>query len=190
MPPKPLKLWRPQAVTLLAWLLPIFAWAPLAYPGYFEFHSGFLPIFNLNDLMGHPVDLGWAPTVGQPYDLLRGDGALPYRLAALLHLLGAAPVDAAKLLFGASLLAGSLGMAGWARRRLGPWPALLAAMVYVYLPVVLATTYVRGAFAQAVFLGLMPWVLGAADAALSGIAAFARTPSRFAVSLAGRRWRG
>lgn len=168
MPPKPLKLWRPQAVTLLAWLLPVFAWAPLAYPGYFEFHSGFLPIFNLNDLMGHPVDLGWAPTVGQPYDLLRGDGALPYRLAALLHLLGAAPVDAAKLLFGASLLAGSLGMAGWARRRLGPWPALLAAMVYVYLPVVLATTYVRGAFAQAVFLGLMPWVLWAADAALSG----------------------
>ena len=28
------------------------------------------------------------------------------------------------------------------------------------------------------------------DAALAGIAAFARAPSRFAVSLTGRRWRG
>ncbi len=167
-PHKSLKFSWPQAATLLAWLLPLLAWAPLAYPGYFEFHSGFLPIFNLNDLMRHPVDLGWAPVVGQPYDLLRGDGALPYRLAALLHVLGAAPVAAVKLVFGASLLAGSLGMYGWARRRLGPWPALLAATVYVYLPVVLATIYVRGAFAQAVFLGLMPWVLWAADAALSG----------------------
>ena len=72
----------PLAATLLAWLLPVFAWAPLTYPGYFEFHSGFLPIFNLNDLMRHLADLAWPPTVGQPYDLLRGEGALAYRLGS------------------------------------------------------------------------------------------------------------
>jgi hypothetical protein len=158
----------PLAATLLVWLLPVFAWAPLTYPGYFEFHSGFLPIFNLNDLMRHLVNLGWMPTVGQPYDVLRGEGALAYRLAALLRLLGAAPVAAVKWTFGLSLLAGALGTYGWARRRLGPWPALLASMVYTYWPILLATIYVRGALAEAVLMGLAPWVLWAADAAASG----------------------
>jgi hypothetical protein len=158
----------PLAATLLAWLLPVFAWAPLTYPGYFEFHSGFLPIFNLNDLMRHLADLGWMPTVGQPYDLLRGEGALAYRLAALLRLLGASPVAAVKWTFSLCLLAGALGMYGWARRRLGPWPALLASMIYTYWPMLLATVYVRGALAEAVFMGLAPWVLWAADAAATG----------------------
>src|SRR5690606_15816699 len=39
---------RPAATTWLAWLLPVFAWAPLTYPGYFEFLSGFAPVFNLD----------------------------------------------------------------------------------------------------------------------------------------------
>jgi hypothetical protein len=162
------KLSWPLAATLLAWLLPVFAWAPLTYPGYFEFHSGFLPIFNVNDLMRHLADLGWLPTVGQPYDLLRGEGALAYRLATLLRLLGASPVAAVKWTFGLSLLAGALGTYGWARRRLGPWPALIASMVYTYWPILLATIYVRGALAEAVFVGLAPWVLWAADAASIG----------------------
>lgn len=158
----------PAATTLLAWLLPVFAWAPLAYPGYFEFHSGSLPIFNLTDLMQRLTDLGWAPTVGQPYDLLRGERVLPYLLAAALRLLGASSVAAVKLVFGLSLLAGALGMVGWARRRLGSWPALVAAAVYVYWPMGLATVYVRGAFAEAALLGLLPFVLWAADAAADG----------------------
>ena len=165
---KAFKLSWPPAATVLAWLLPLFAWAPLTYPGYFEFHSGFLPIFNLNDLLRHLTDFAWAATVGQPYDLLRGERVLPYLLAALPRALGSPPVAAVKLVFGASLLAGSLGMYGWARRRLGAWPALLAATVYVYAPILLATTYVRGAFAEALFLGLLPWVMWAADAARAG----------------------
>ncbi len=158
----------PAATTLLAWLLPVFAWAPLTYPGYFEFHSGSLPIFNLTDLMQRLTDLGWAPTVGQPFDLLRGERALPYLLAAALRLLGASSVAAVKLVFGLSLLAGALGMVGWARRRLGDWPALVAAAVYVYWPMGLATVYVRGAFAEAALLGLLPFVLWAAEAAADG----------------------
>jgi hypothetical protein len=106
--------------------------------------------------------------VGQPLDLLRGEGALAYRLAALVRLLGASPVGAVKWTFGLSLLAGALGMYGWARRRLGPWPALLASMIYTYWPMLLATIYVRGALAEAVFMGLAPWVLWAADAASTG----------------------
>jgi hypothetical protein len=162
--------WRRLRLHPVIWLvliLPVFAWAQLTYPGYFELHSGFLPIFNLNSLMRGLTDLGWAPTIGQPYDLLRGERVLPYLLAALPRLLGASSAAAVKWVFGASILAGALGMYGWARRRLGPWPALVASAVYALWPLGLATVYVRGAFAEALLLGLMPWVLWAADAALA-----------------------
>ncbi len=154
----------PQAATWLTWLLPVFAWAPLTYPGYFELHSGFLPIFNLNDLARHLTDFSWAATVGQPHDLWRGERVLPYLLATLPRMLGVSSVAAVKLVFAASICAGAVGMFGWARRRLGAWPALVASLVYTLLPVGLATIYVRGAFAEALLLGLLPWLLWAADA--------------------------
>jgi hypothetical protein len=157
----------PHPATWLAFLVPVFAWAQLTYPGYFEFQSGFLPIFNLNDLLHHMGALSWIPVIGQPYDLLRGDGSLPYRMAAAASVLGTPVVGAVKWIFGASMLAGALGMYGWARRRLGPWPALLAGTVYAFWPIGLATVYVRGAFGEAVLLGLMPWVLWSADAAVT-----------------------
>ncbi len=183
-----------SAAGWLALLLPVFAWAPLTYPGYFEFHSGFLPIFNLNDLARNLADsslfsgqaLAWAPTVGQSYDLWRGERALPYLLALLPRALGATPTAAVKWIFGASLVGGAVGIYGWARRRLGAWPGLVAAFVYALWPIGLATVYVRGAFAEAVFLGLMPWVLWAAAAAgevLSG------TPRGLRGEVeGGRRW--
>jgi len=156
---------RAHPATWLIWLLPVFAWAPLTYPGYFELHSGFLPIFNLADLARHLTDLSWAPAIGQPYDLLRGERALPYLLGMIPRGLGASSMTAVKWVFGASMMAGALGMYTWARRRLGPWPGLLAAMVYVFWPLGLTTVYVRGALAEAVLLGLMPWALWAADRA-------------------------
>ena len=162
--------WTSSASHPAAWLallVPVFAWAQLTYPGYFELHSGFQPIFNLNDVLRHLGDPAWAPAVGRPYDLLRGEGSLPYRLAAVACLLGASPVTAVKWVFGASMLVGALGMYGWARRRLGSWPALLAEVVYLFSPIALATVTVRGAFAEAALLGLMPWVLWAAESAVA-----------------------
>lgn len=183
--PAPFKLSWPSATTLLVWLLPVFAWAPLTYGGYFELHSGFLAIFNLNDLLGHLTDLSWAPTVGQPYDLLRGERVLPYLLAASPRLMDVSSVTAVKLVYGLSLLVAALGMYGWARRRLGAWAGVLAAAVYIYGPILLATTYVRGAFAEAVLLGLLPWVLWAAEAARAGSR---RGAVGLAVGLAAALW--
>jgi hypothetical protein len=167
-------------------LLPVFAWAQLTYPGYFEFASGFLPIFNVNDALRHLGDPAWAPAIGQPYDLLRGEGALAYRLAAAACRLGASPVTAVKWIFGASMLAGALGMFGWSRRQLGSWPALLAGVVYAFSPIALATVYVRGAFAEAALLGLMPWVLWAAAAAV--VPGRKRSGFALAVALAAAFW--
>ena len=160
-----LRLARPGPAGWLAVLLPVFAWAQLIYPGYFEFHSGFLPIFNLNDRIRHLCDLTWMPLIGQAYDVLRGEGTLPYALAEVPLLLGVPAVTAVKLAFGASIMGGALGMYAWARRRLGPVPSLLAAMVYALWPLGLATVYVRGALAEAALLGLAPWLLWAAEGA-------------------------
>lgn len=154
---------------LLAFLLPVFAWAPLTYPGYFVFRSGFLPVFNLADFLAHLGDWRWTPAIGSGHDLLRGDHILPYLLGALPAALGASPADATKWVFGFSFLAASVGMFGWARRRLGSWSALIAAVVYTCSPLALVTIYGRGAFGEAVFLGLVPWLLWSADASLSGV---------------------
>jgi hypothetical protein len=169
----------PHPATWLAFLVPVFAWAQLTYPGYFEFQSGFLPIFNLNDLLQHMGSMSWVPVIGQPYDLLRAEGALPYRMAAAASLFSMPALGAVKWIFGASMLAGALGMYGWARRRLGPWPALLAGTVYAFWPIALATVFVRGAFGEAVLLGLMPWILWSADAAVTP----GRRSSGFALAL-------
>lgn len=154
---------------LLAFLLPVFAWAPLTYPGYFVFRSGFLPVFNLADFLAHLGDWRWTPVIGRGHDLLRGDHIFPYLLGALPAALGASPVDATKWVFGFSFLAASVGIFGWARRRLGAWPALVAAVAYICSPIALATIYGRGALGEAVLLGVAPWVLWSADASLSGV---------------------
>ncbi len=151
-----------RTTLILLFLVSVFAWAGLTWPGYFELHHGFRPIFNLTDLARSLPAIGWAPVIGQPFDLWRGEGALPYWLALLPRGLGATPTTAIKLTFAVSLIGAALGIYGWARRMLGEWPALIAGTIYGLWPIGLATVYVRGALAEAVFLAIMPWLLGAA----------------------------
>ncbi len=154
---------------LLAFLLPVFAWAPLTYPGYFVFRSGFLPIFNLADRLAQLGNFAWLPAIGTGYHLLSGDGGLPYLLAAVPGALGASPANAVKLLFGLAFVAGSVGAYAWTRRLLpDAWAALVAAAAYVFSPIWLPLVYVQGALAEAVLLALLPWVLWAADWAAEG----------------------
>lgn len=150
---------RDRAALLLALLVPVFAWAGLTYPGYFEVEHGFRPIFNLTDLARNLPALGWMPAVGQPYDLLAGEGALAYWLALAPLALGAAPAAAIKWLFATGLICASVGMYAWARRTFDAWAALVAAIVYVLWPFGLATVYSRGALAEATLLAGLPWLL-------------------------------
>ena len=148
-------------------VLSLFAWAPLLYPGYLQVHSGFLPVLNLADLVASPDKLRWLPSIGTNYDLLRREGPLAYWLAwPLAPLLG--DVGAVKVVLAASMLAGGLGMFAWTRRAF--WPAssagflgdragLLAAMLYVLWPPLLAAVYVRGAVAEVLVMGLLPLAL-------------------------------
>ena len=144
---------------ILLFLLTIFAFAPLTYPGFFQSHSGFLPIYNLYDLEINLGDWGWAPTVGRGYDPLRGEGVLPYYVAELCRWLGASGAGAIRWSYGLSFVLAAWAMYGWAKRLWGGRAALVAAVVYTYLPYHLAVVYVRGALAEAwAFVGF-PLVL-------------------------------
>jgi hypothetical protein len=157
------KLWRKLDLNLiLLFLLTIFAFAPLTYPGFFQSHSGFLPIYNLYDLEIHLGDFSWAPTVGCRYDFFRGEGVLPYYVAEVFRWLGARGAEAIRWSYGLSFVLSAWAMYGWAKRLLVDRAALIAAVVYTYVPYHLAVVYVRGALAEAwAFVGfpLLLWAL-------------------------------
>lgn len=167
-PDRALRRARVDSPLLLAFLLPLFAVAPLAYPGYFELRSGFLPIFALTELLARIGDLTWTPAAGSAHSVFGGDGPLPYWLAALPSALGAEPFAAVKWVLAVSLVAGSVGAFLWLRHRWADgWPALVGAGAYVLNPLTLALIYREGAFGAVVLLGLLPWTLWAADRARS-----------------------
>ena len=153
---------KPDLNLALLSLLTVFAFAPLTYPGFFQSHSGFLPIYNLYDLEVHSGDPGWAPTVGRGYDFWRGEGVLPYYMAELFRWLGAGGAVAIRWSYGLSFVLSAWAMYGWAKRLWGEKAALIAAVVYTYVPYHLAVVYVRGALAEAwTFVGfpLILWAL-------------------------------
>lgn len=158
-----LKLLRKLDLNLaLLSLLTVFAFAPLTYPGFFQSHSGLLPIYNLYDLELSWGDPGWAPTVGRGYDFWRGEGVLPYYMAELFRWLGASGAVAIRWSYGLSFVLSAWAMYGWAKKLLGERAALIAAVVYTYVPYHLAVVYVRGALAEAwTFVGfpLALWTL-------------------------------
>jgi hypothetical protein len=140
----------------LALILPIFAIAPLCYPGYLETHSGFVPLWNLADARLNFGNLSWLPHSGLHFDPLRGDGLLLYALTAPLPF---PPAIAIKIIVGLSGLLGSVGLFLALYPEFGDKGSLIAALIYTYLPYHLTTVYVRGAWGEALFWGLLPWVM-------------------------------
>jgi hypothetical protein len=169
-----------RAGILLALILPVFAIAPLFYPGYFQTHSGFVPLWNVADLRANLGSLAWLPNIATEFDFVRSAGLFPHYLVALLPF---SVVTALKTVIGLGWLLGSLGTFFWLRSWLGNAGALLAALVYIYLPYQIATAYVRGAWAETLFWGLLPW-------ALFVITRPARSPKLLLVPVAVFSWLG
>ncbi|MCS7259938.1 MAG: hypothetical protein NZ765_04050 [Anaerolineae bacterium] len=142
----------------------MFVWAPLTYPGYFQVHSGFVPLFNLLHWGSAPLELHWTPSIATHYDPVRDDGLLAYYLARLWMALGMSPLCSIKVVFGVAWMLGVLGMYGWLRPTFGAPGACLAALVYSYLPYRIAAVYVRGAWGEALCLGLIPLGMAAVSA--------------------------
>ena len=145
-----------SASLVLVIILPVFAIAPLFYPGYFQTLSGFIPLWNVADLRANLGSPNWTPNIATDFDFVRSTGLLPYYLASLLP---AAPIIAVKIVIGFGWLLGGLGLFLWLKAWLGNAGALVAALVYVYLPYQIATVYVRGAWGETLFWGLLPWAM-------------------------------
>jgi hypothetical protein len=174
---------------MLVLLLAVFAVAPLTYPGFFQAHSAFLPSLNVEHLSD-------APNWGRVADLSRGEGKLPYLLVWPFFRLSGSGVVAVKWGYGLAFLLGALGVYAWTRPWLGARAAVLASIVYTYLPWHLSTVYVRGAYAEAWLWALWPFVLWAIDRLLEGqflaaaliglsavVAALVTQPGLFALSV-------
>ncbi|MCS7220504.1 MAG: hypothetical protein RML36_13210 [Anaerolineae bacterium] len=153
--------------TLLT-LLTLIAGAPLAYPGFLETHSGFLPIYHAYELAGGANLFIWTPRIGSDFDPWRSDGRFSYWIAALAIRGGLSGTAAVRLSYALALVLGAWGMHVWARRHLSPLAALLAALVYVFLPWTLVTWYVRGALGEAWLWAVTPWLLWGVSAGMAG----------------------
>ncbi|MDM8527907.1 hypothetical protein QUF58_06780 [Anaerolineales bacterium HSG24] len=141
---------------ILATILPIFLIAPLFYPGYIETHIGYIPLWNIADLKANIGNLFWQPHIVTNVSLFKSGGLLPYYIAALLPV---SPLTGFKLVIALGWVSGSVGMFLWLKSWFGESGALIAALVYCYLPYQIATVYVRGAWSESFFLGLLPGVI-------------------------------
>lgn len=133
-------------------VLTVFAWAPALYPGYWQSLTGFAPMFNTR----YPRPLA---DIAATADLWRGAGSATFLLTSPLTQLGLSPTLAVRIVFVLAILAGSVGVYAWLRTRLGDRAAVLAGLVYSFMPPLLTTVYVRGSLSDALVLGLTPLVL-------------------------------
>ncbi len=157
-------------------LLSVFAWAPATYPGYWQALEGFTPLFNA------AAPAAVAGVAATP-DLWRGAGSGAFLLAQPFLALGLSPAAAVRASFALCLLLGGLGVYTWISRRFGDRAGGLAGLLYMLLPPVLATVYIRGSLSNALLLALLPLALAAA-------AAYAdrRSPTHAAVLLISLVW--
>jgi hypothetical protein len=144
-------------------ILGIFAWAPATYPGYWQGLEGFTPVFNV-------VEISPLAHIATTPDFWRGTGGDAFLLARPVLVLGFSPTVAVRVSFILMLILGGLGVYSWLRPRLGDRGAGLAGLVYLLLPPVLATVYVRGSLSDTVILGLLPM-------ALAGLSSYAGSRS-------------
>lgn len=112
-----------------------------------------------------------APELGFGYGRLLHQFYPPFgvELATWLHTLGLGFVDAARATFSLCLVSSALGMYAYAVRVLGGrWPAVLAALGFVWAPYVLLDAHKGGVLGESVALALMPWSLLALDRLMRG----------------------
>jgi hypothetical protein len=155
-------------------LLTLPALVPLARPGFFESHDGLFHAYRLAAL-DQAVRSGvlyprWFPefAFGYGHPVLNFYGPLSYYAGLPFTLLGLDASTALQLVFACGLVASALGMLLFARLHLDRGPAIVAAVVYAYLPYHLVDLYVRGALAEFLAFVWFPLVLWAFHKLLRG----------------------
>jgi len=136
-------------------------------PGYFASHDGLHHLYRLYDLdwtiHGGSLYPRWLPNLGfgYGYPVLNYYAPLTYYVAEFFHLLGAGYIASIELTFALGFLLSGMAMYIFAKELLGRWPAVVAAVAYIYLPYHLADGFVRGALAEFFAFIFPPLVLWA-----------------------------
>lgn len=136
----------------------------LIFPGYFPMHDDLqvMRLFQLEQCFGDgQIPCRWVPdmTFGFGQALFNFYSAFPYYLGILIRLIFPLSImDTVKLLFGMSLVGGSLGMYLLAKEFFGRWGAGVAAILYAFAPYRAVDVYVRGAMAESFSLALLPFL--------------------------------
>lgn len=157
-------------------LVGVLAWAPATYPGYWQGLEGYIPVFNVTQ--GSAI-----ASVATAADLWRGAGSAGFLLAQPFLLLGFSPVEAVRAVFILAFVLGGLSVYAWLRPIYGDRAAGLSGVVYIFLPMVLATVYIRGSLSDAMILALLPLTLASTSAYASS-----RSPAIAALTLIGVLW--
>lgn len=157
-------------------LLCLFACAPGLAPLLWQSEQGFVAAWNV----ANPAPLA---NVAIAPDLWRGMGIGALLPAQPLLLLGVEPAHAVQWVLLSCMVLGALGIYAWLQGRLGDRAAALAGSVYLLLPALLTTVYVRASLGDALILALLPL-------ALAGVSVFAgeRSPLGAAVALLAIVW--
>jgi hypothetical protein len=155
-------------------LFSVFAWAPLLSPAYFlNAHDArhsifFLVEFDQTFKEGYLYPR-WAAdfSFGYGYPLFNMYAPLAFYVAELIHLLGASFSGAIKASYLLSFLAAGGGMYGLTKKLLqNKEAALVAAVLYIFIPFRFIEIYVRSSYAEFAALAFMPFVLWAFIAVL------------------------
>ncbi len=138
---------------------------PLVGPTYLQSHDGLHHLYRLLDLdfciRGGTLYPRWLPNLGfgYGYPVLNYYAPLSYYVAELFHILGVGFIGSMKLTYALGFLGSGLAMYLFTKENMGRIPALLASLVYVYLPYHLADGYVRGALAEFLSFLFFPLIL-------------------------------
>jgi hypothetical protein len=160
----------------LVLLLSVFAVAPLTAPGFFlNAHDATIGVYFLWQFDAGIRDGAWWPVwgahmvYGYGYPLFMLIAPLAYYVAEGFLLLGLGMVGAIKGVYALAFLASGLAMYLFARRGLGRYGGLAAAVAYVYIPYHLVDIYVRADMAEFAAMAFFPAVLWALDYLMSAV---------------------
>ncbi len=143
-------LWLPLLIVLLT--LPAFQ--PLWQPGLQQTDDGLHHLFRFFSLdqairAGHPGARWFSEEgFGYGFPVLNFYAPLTYYVGLVWHWLGSGLATSLEWTFATGLVLSALAMFLFARRLLGPWGGVLAAVAYTWAPYHLADAWTRGALAE------------------------------------------
>ncbi|MDP3045867.1 MAG: hypothetical protein Q8O07_00100, partial [Chloroflexota bacterium] len=174
----------------LVLLLSVFAVAPLTAPGFFlNAHDATIGVYFLWQFDAGIRDGAWWPVwgahmvYGYGYPLFMIIAPLAYYVAEGFLLLGLGMVGAIKGVYALAFLASGVTMYLFARRRLGRYGGLAAAVAYVYIPYHIVDIYVRADLPEFMAMAFFPALLWAVDSLMSAANRRQRTTGIAATAL-------